>query len=309
MKSRSESVRSSATGPKGPAVDPLDWIGENNAPDILKAMERQGRRRSRRRMRTTAGVAVIFLLSILAWRSRPLAPTPTVSSSIVHVPERRILPDGTVMELKPGSVVVVKFTDAQRRMALTKGEAHFQVTKNKERPFIVAVGSVEFRAVGTAFSLERQGAQVELLVTEGRVAIDQSGTVSASSIAPAVGIAPSVLTLATLDAGYRTVVPLEPTASTVPRVLMAASAEIGGLEAWRIPRLEFSGTPLGEAVPLINEHSAVKLVLADSSLASVRVSGILRADNIETLRELLSEAYGIKSEYRTKTEIVLSKAR
>jgi len=33
---------------------------------------------------------------------------------------------------------------------LVNGEAHFKVAKNKERPFIVVIGDVEVRAVGTA---------------------------------------------------------------------------------------------------------------------------------------------------------------
>ncbi len=48
-------------------------------------------------------------------------------------------------------------------------------------------------------------------------------------------------------------------------------------------------------------------MLADESLGDVRLSGILRADNIDALRELLAEVHGIRSEYRAGGEIVLER--
>ena len=51
-----------------------------------------------------------------------------------------------------------------------RGEAHFQVAKNANRPFVVQAGAVEFRAVGTAFDVQLGATQVQMIVTEGRVA-------------------------------------------------------------------------------------------------------------------------------------------
>ena len=305
MKPFSEPSRSDPGRASKRAVDPLEWIEPRNATDILAAMARQVRRRRGRRLQAAAGGVAGFLLLALVWtRSAhgPVAP----SSAVVHAPEVRVLADGTVVQLRPGAVIALAYTAAQRRVALTRGEAHFQVAKNAARPFIVEVGAVEFRAVGTAFSLERKETKVELLVTEGRVAIDEHSGAGAPQV---TGLAPSSSTLTTLGAGARTEVSLRSTAATVPEVQLLAPAEMSARQAWRVPRLEFSGTPLREAIPIINAYSRVQLVLADEALAAVRVSGTLRADNLETLRELLAEAYGIRSEYRGETEIVLSKTK
>lgn len=278
-------------------VDPLDWIGESRAQaDILEAMVRQQKKRRRRRsLQAAAAVAVVFL-AMLIWQrpwsgSAPVAHT----SAVAHVPLRRVLPDGSVVEFKSGAAIRLDFSPATRRVELVQGEAHFQVTRNPDRPFVVVAGAVEVRAVGTAFSVDRGSAQVEVLVTEGRVALDQRVPNTA------------VQTLAFLDAGHGATIA---EADSKPAVAEpVASAEIPERLAWRVPRLEFSGTPLAEAVPMINAHSPVKLVLADDSLRSLQISGVLRADNLETLRELLAETHGIKSEYRSANEIVLSRAR
>ena len=64
-------------------------------------------------------------------------------------------------------------------------------------------------------------------------------------------------------------------------------------------------TPLSEAAPMINRYSSRKLVLGDDSLGSVKISGVLRADNLEALQEMLAENSGIKAEVRAH-EIVLT---
>jgi transmembrane sensor len=79
--------------------------------------------------------------------------------------------------------------------------------------------------------------------------------------------------------------------------------------AWRAPRIEFSGTPLSDALTLINRYNAVRTVLADPTLGHVRVSGILRADNSENLWRLLEEQHGIRAEHRGETEVVLSRSK
>jgi transmembrane sensor len=65
--------------------------------------------------------------------------------------ERHVLEDGSTVELNVGAQVEVFFTENERRVKLTAGEAHFSVTKNPERPFIVDVKGAEVRAIGTAF--------------------------------------------------------------------------------------------------------------------------------------------------------------
>src|SRR3546814_10056817 len=54
-------------------------------------------------------------------------------------------------------------------ITLEEGEAWFQVAHDAHRPFVVDVGSVRIRAVGTAFSVRRNPEGVDVMVTEGVV--------------------------------------------------------------------------------------------------------------------------------------------
>lgn len=313
--------------PERREASPLDWPAQAGAvDDVLGALEGKLRRRRARRRRGISAVAALGVIAMVgaAWALRVRSATSgEVAVAVEHArpatlvsqPERQVLADGSIVELKQGARIRVAFTATRRSVTLEKGEAHFQVAKNPERPFVVTAGNVQFRAVGTAFSVERGQREVELFVTEGRVAVDQPAAVPASGgSAPTAGATPSSFsepqTLAVVDAGHRVVVTAaDAAAAQPPQVVAVSPAQVSQRLAWRVPTLEFSGTPLGEALPLFNEHGKAKLVLGDPELATVRLSGMIRADNIDTLLALLADSYGIRAERRGETEIVLHHGR
>jgi transmembrane sensor len=188
-----------------------------------------------------------------------------------------------VVELRDDARLTVDFSTTQRRVTLVRGEAHFAVAKNAARPFVVMAAGVEVRAVGTAFAVEVGSTDLAVLVTEGRVALERSSA------------APAPITL--LEAGNRAVLRQE----SAGRDAVAPTATITALGPvemeqhldWRVPRLEFSGTRLGEAVQLFNRYSARRLSLADTRLAELQVSGIVRADNTDALLQLFAANYQV----------------
>ena len=61
------------------------------------------------------------------------------------------LPDGTEVILNTNSLVQVNYTDTERYIHLSRGEAHFSVADDNSRPLTVHAGNRFFRVVGTAF--------------------------------------------------------------------------------------------------------------------------------------------------------------
>ncbi|MGH7947208.1 MAG: FecR family protein [Opitutaceae bacterium] len=289
-----------------PLLHGVDWaVHAGVTEEVMLGTRRHVRRRRQRRF-ALAGAAGACAMMGAVWclnlpKSIPTATVPP-ASTVVAVPARQMLPDGTVVELKDGAEISVAYSTSARRVALLRGEAHFQVTKDNARPFIVAVNSIEVRAVGTSFFVQRRSSQVEVLVTTGRVAVDRvTGN-------PATAQASAPQTIATLEAGNRTLVDAAASAGE-PVVEVVSPAEIGQRLAWRTLRLEFTRTPLAEAIAMINQHSPVQLLLADSALGSVRISGLLRVDNVDSLFRLLEAEHGIKAEQRSSTEVVLRSGR
>jgi transmembrane sensor len=283
--------------------DALDWARDSgHAGDFLARVELRLRQRRQRRRILAGGVAA-GLLAIGVWYLAPTHVAPPAAAEIVRsgttlTPERRVLEDGSIIELKEGAALTLDYSPATRHVTLQRGTAHFTVVPNKARPFVVEAGGVETQAVGTAFSVELGGAQVDVVVTEGRVAVQQRDTAAN----PNRVSAPTLV-----NAGSRVGVPRQPSAA-VPTPQSLSPAELDEHLNWRVPRLDLNGTSLAQAVALINQHSPVHLVLGEPELGRIEVSGTLRADNIDPLLRMLESNYEVKAE-RQGSNLVLRRAR
>lgn len=291
---------------------PLDWARHTGRLDrVMEAIALRKQRQRRRRVQTAVGGASALLMATLLWfslssaRHAAINPAPA-APAVVSMPERRTLPDGSVVELKDGSEIAVDFGGALRRVVLRSGEAHFQVVKNPGRAFVVEAGGMEFRAVGTAFAVQLSSTKVEMLVTEGTVAVERAAVADASSGTNTVVSPAASEPLALVAAGNQVAVKLAaPGVVDLPKVTPLSIAESGEKLAWRVPRLELNDTPLAEAIEAINRHSAVPLQIGDAELGKVGISGVLRADNVEPLLRMLESNYGIQADRREPGKILL----
>lgn len=281
-------------------------LNRGMAGDVLRELDGFSSQRKRRR----AGAAVAGLTMLLAigfvWRAqltRTVAPSSATAG--VLLPGTRTLPDGSVVELRDDAQIAVDFNGAFRRVALHQGEAHFQVMKNKDRAFVVVASGVEVRAVGTAFSVQLGESAVAVLVTEGRVSVDKPPG------APRTGVlasTPAPESPAFVDSGNLLVVDLALQANTSPVAIPVPAEEMAERLAWRVPRLEFSGTPLSEAVAMLNQHNRVQFLIADPTIAQEQVSGLFRADKADAFVHVLETGFRIKAERRGDFVIVLRRA-
>jgi transmembrane sensor len=165
--------------------------------------------------------------------------------------KRVALPDTSVASINSGSKVEVKLTRDKRQITLVKGEAWFEVAKDKSKPFVVEAGEVRVRAVGTAFGVHRLEKGVEILVTEG--------TVDAWNGAARTR----------LVAGQRSFIPYKTAQITVEQQPQEVQRKL----AWRDGMLVFTRQTLGEAVDDFNRYSVKKIVITDPSLAGKRIFG------------------------------------
>ncbi len=211
----------------------------------------------------------------------------------VDAPAQQRLSDGTLVDLQEGAMIEESFSPAVRRVVLRQGTAHFQVVKDATRPFAVEADGLRVRAVGTAFMVAIAKTGVEVLVTEGRVAVGPSRMTADAAAEATAGAGESVR----LASG--TGIPTGFTVVSVP------AAELAERIAWRYPRRRFADAPLVEAVALINQHNSRQLVIEDESLRELQISGVLRADNQAAFLEALRMNFGIEAVPAGEREIRL----
>ncbi len=272
--------------------------------EMVRVLASRAKRRRRRRTATAAVALVALFVTSLTWQTSRPGQASTRATAVLVTPEKRMLPDGGTVELKPGAEIAVDYTGELRRVTLLKGEALFQVAENKNRAFVVTAGGIDVRAVGTAFLVAMGSRQIDVVVTHGRVAVEKPTPPAASPVAEKAAES-SRATLVDAGSGVTVTRTVE---SVAPEVVAISPTELSARLAWCGPRVEFSDTPLAEAVALMNRHSTLRLVVDDGALAKLPVNGIFRADNTETLVRLLEASFGVQAD-RVGDIITLRKAR
>jgi transmembrane sensor len=164
------------------------------------------------------------------------------------------LADRSVVSMNSGTELEVALSTKERRIVLTRGEAWFEVAKDKTKPFIVESGDTRVRAVGTAFAVRRGPDGADVLVTEGVVEVWST-----------TGTAPRTR----MPAGTRAF--LAQRASSID--VSEDKAEIERRLAWRSGKLVFHNQSLADAVADFNRYNARQIVIADPALAHRKLVG------------------------------------
>ena len=311
----------------------LDRIPESAAAPVFATATR--RRSFWRRSLVFAPLATAAAVALVALHlTRPSATTPSASAALApasasasasaatspsSAPRQLTLSDGTVVQLNTGGEVLEQFTAAERRVLLARGEAHFAVTKNPTRPFVVRAGNVDVRAVGTAFNVHLQSAAVDVLVTEGVVELNKT-------VGPALAAVPSrderdtrhglpaSGSPTTVTANERAVVTLAPTsptssASPAPAIVVTTATpdDIARTLAWQAPLLRLGGSTLAELVLEFERTSGRRVILADPDLASLRVGGRVRSDDVDAFASLIATTLNLEIERPADGSLVLRK--
>jgi transmembrane sensor len=246
---------------------------------------------------TLAAAAVIAVLCLAAWRFSDVrrgavdAPYAVASTTEVGALRTVELPDGSMIQLNTDSAVDVRYTPDERRVALSRGEAHFTVAKNPGRPFIVSVAGVDVRVVGTVFNVRLRPEAVDVLVTQGKVRVD-SAAVNASR----PNTSPDDAQHSELIAGQKLSIGLQAPAAPMPKRAELSGVEIKQALAWQSRRLDFDSTPLAEIVAEMNRYNLHKLVIADPDLNAQRFGGSFPAGDYETIVRMLEANFGIVAE-------------
>lgn len=194
--------------------------------------------------------------------------------------ERRTikLPDGSTLNLNTASQVEVAYDKGHRLIRLVEGEALFDVAHDPARPFIVAVKSTRFRAVGTAFNVRLRSDVVELTVTEGVVSVRDNDhgddKVQPAEIAAGGG--------AVVRSGTIAVTPLD-------RELVSQRV------AWREGIIALDGNTIEQAVAEFNRYRDHPMVIGDPRIASLRIGGRFEVRESDRFLAALQRSFPIRA--------------
>ena len=166
------------------------------------------------------------------------------------------LDDGSVVTLNTDSRVRVRFDEGHRNIELLRGEAMFDVAKDRHRPFAVAAGGTRVVAVGTSFSVRRSPERVNVLVREGVVKVDEAEQ-----------------PVARLQAGDKASI----AGRGAPVVARVDTVEVHRELSWRDGMIAFSGETLQEVAREFARYNTLHIRIADPEVAGLEVVGMFSA--------------------------------
>lgn len=206
------------------------------------------------------------------------------------VGEQRVIPlaDGSVITLNTATEVRLHYSATRRAVELIAGQANFEVARDTARPFVVMAGGGEVRALGTIFDVYKSTDDVTVTLIEGKVAV-----------APPAAKSPDIV----LAEGEQLLYAIGP--QSVRRI----HADLPRVSAWRERKLEFSDTPLQEAIAEANRYSPVQIELDAPELREARISGVFEAGKNELFVEGLQTYFHLNVSRRADRRIVLTGVR
>lgn len=126
--------------------------------------------------------ALLFIIAGGSWLGIALWKSSGYNSPLVQIATLQnvltdTLPDGSIVTLnkKSGLSYPKKFNGRQRNITLT-GEAFFNVTPDRKKPFIITVNDVTVKVLGTSFNVKSRNNKTEVIVETGIVEVSRNNT-------------------------------------------------------------------------------------------------------------------------------------
>ena len=221
-------------------------------------------------MRIAASVIIVLGIGILGyWIFNDRTNEMTVVAQQMVVIDT--LPDNSVVTVNKGSSIsyLSKFKGETRQVSL-KGEAFFNVTPNKKKPFIISVNDVQITVVGTSFNVKTVNGNTDVVVETGIVKVTRAGkTVD-------------------LKANEEVIVNAKDSALTKEKV----SDQL--YKYYRTKEFICDDTPLWKLVEVINEAYNSHVVIGDPALKDMGITTTFNNESLEQVLNVISLTLNIK---------------
>jgi len=199
------------------------------------------------------------------------------------------LPDGSIATLDTQSALDVEYTSTERGIRLLHGQALFEVAKHKSTPFQVYAGGRRIAAVGTTFNVRLDGERLRVALIEGKL------RVSAAVPSEPVSAHREQITMS----------PGEILDTSPNRPMTVKVADTSRLASWRDGVAVFVDARLAEVVAEMNRYTATPVMIAESAVGELHVSGVFKTGDPERFAESLADVFPIVVEHTPSGGVIL----
>jgi len=183
------------------------------------------------------------------------------------------LPDGTTVWLNRNSELLYpEIFSGETRTIYLKGEAFFEVTPTRKKPFIVLSGISKTSVLGTSFNLRAYGYEddIRLTVATGKVAL------SLADDKEAVIVASGKLAVLT---------------NKTKSITHGQNTDANFL-SWKTKHLEFNDNPIAELIQPLERYYGIEIRVQNPETLNCRFTGDFQETDIENTIKIITKATG-----------------
>lgn len=202
------------------------------------------------------------------WYSPEMKEISTLANS---APRNVFLPDGSKVILSKNSTLKFpeRFNSKERRIEFT-GEAYFEITPNKKKPFYIESDFAETKVVGTAFNLKilKNDSVAKVTVTEGIVSFNLKEHSKEQDILVQAGEVGKI--------------------DSKNKIITKEKNNDKNFMAWRDGKISFEDEKLGNALEVLSDYYG-KTFIASDDLDSTIINAYFDSFSIPVAKEYMEQ--------------------
>ena len=212
------------------------------------------------------------------------ANTPTKEEAVPRGKRKSLrLSDGSIVKLNSDTKIRFPnaFGQAVRTVAL-QGEAFFDVERDESKPFVISVGDLQIKVLGTSFNVKNYDDEneVEITVRSGRVSVN----LNAESSTPIILVKDQKLIYSKSTESFRI---------TDVNAVQESS--------WVNGSLQFNNTPLVSVERTLEKWYDVDIIIENKSLYQTSFTGVHLNESLDSMLESITYVINAHYEINGKT--------
>lgn len=194
-----------------------------------------------------------------------------------------VLPDGSKVWINSDSKLSYgnRFNQKERILSL-EGEAYFEVTQDKERPFIVETNELAVRALGTSFNVKSY--EDEKMAS----AVLMTGKVEVTTSKDCLVLNPNDIILFNKETG---------------RIEKSSVDNAGDYINWKYNTFSFNGETFESIVHTLERYYNIRIIFESEALKKYRFTGTPDNTSLESILQILSLTSPLS--YEVKDSVII----
>ncbi|PKP00816.1 MAG: hypothetical protein CVU14_06645 [Bacteroidetes bacterium HGW-Bacteroidetes-9] len=240
---------------------------------------------------SVAGIAAMLLIAfgLFSILQKEVVVKQFTTTSNISAPLS--LPDGSSVILNRNSFIKYPdhFTGNLREISIF-GEAFFEVSPDREMPFLIHASGLDIKVVGTSFNVEAKAGSdfVKVTVNTGKVLVYPTGTPSGKIESSGLILSAGEIATYSPESG---------------KILRGVNDDLNIL-SWKTGILTFRESRLDDVLKALENKYETRFVVKNREVLNQRLTARFENDSLEDVMETISLIYNVSYEIKGKIVIL-----